>query len=559
MIEKFNKFIAVVALFAFFLLLVEVSPYLSRFSGLISSLNLIILGLFIADVLLQFFSSKKKALFVKTNWFDLIVFVPLFQFIQGIESTPFFVISRQVVIVVMLLSRSRRAHRLLSAISLKPAQLLVTSFAFAITVGAILLMLPVSSAGDTHTSLIDAFFTATSATCVTGLIVRDTATQFSRFGQSVILFLIQIGGLGIMTFSVSLALLFRKRVDMKQQRVMQDVLDNQTLSGVKKLILFIFKMTFLIEAAGAIILFWAWRGSFSNVWERMYHALFHSVSAFCNAGFSTFSNSLMGFSSDLATNLVICALIIMGGLGFVVIKDLGAVLKNKLDRRIKRNYRLKVQTGIVLKMTAFLVLAGLALTYLLEGNRLFAQDPLRLKLLFSFFQSVTTRTAGFNTCDIARLSAPTVFLFIILMFIGASPGSTGGGVKTTTVAVLWSAVASALRQKENAEIGRRTIPKDIIFKALTVFIFSLGLVLIFGLVLLYTEGKDFADVLFETVSAFGTVGLSRGITPSLTYSGKIIIMLLMFFGRIGPLTVAYAFARYKPANYVYAEERVLIG
>ncbi len=558
MIEKFNKLIGFVALCAFGVLVVEVSPYSARYSRMISVLNIGVISLFIADVLLNFLVSRDKKMHLRRNWFDLIVFIPLIQFIQGIAATPVFVIIRQVVIVTMLLSRSRKAQRFLSLLSLRPAQLMVASFAFAITIGSILLMLPIASQGA-QTSLVDAFFTATSATCVTGLVVQDTATHFSLFGQLVILALIQAGGLGIMTFSVSLALLFRKRVNMQQQRVMQDVLDNDTLSGVKNFIRFIFGMTFLIEAVGAAVLFFIWRDLFPGPVKTLYHAVFHSISAFCNAGFSTFSDSLVRFSYDLMTNITIGGLIILGGLGFIVIKDMGHTCRLKLTRSEKRPVRLRVQSRIVLKVTFILVLGGAGLIYAMETGHLFRDAALNSKVLMSFFQSITTRTAGFNTCDIARLSSSTLLLMILLMFIGASPGSTGGGIKTTTVSVLWATVVSAMRQKEHVEIGRRTIPYDIIQKAVTVLIFSLILIGLFTVALLYVEQKPFLDVVFESVSAFATVGLSTGITPALTVPGKVFIMLLMFIGRIGPLTVAYAFARYRAANYVYAEERVLIG
>ncbi|KPK96588.1 MAG: hypothetical protein AMJ95_13405, partial [Omnitrophica WOR_2 bacterium SM23_72] len=415
-----------------------------------------------------------------------------------------------------MVSRVRKANKFVALLSLKPAQLMVTSFFFAIGMGAILLMLPLASASGEKTSLVDALFTATSATCVTGLIVKDTASHFSFFGQTVILCLIQIGGLGIMTFSVSLALLLGKRLQMQRQIVMQDVLDQETLFNVKDLILFIVKMTVFFELIGAFVLFFIWQGRFESKLVTAYYALFHSVSAFCNAGFSTFTDSLMRFSKDIWTNVTIMALIVLGGLGFTVVKDLFDSLRRK------KAFRFRVQTKIVLIMTLLLIVVGAIGFYLLEVYHSLIGLGTKDKILVSLFQSTTSRTAGFNTCDISGLSSATIFMIMILMFIGGSPGSTAGGIKTTTLAVLAAAVASGFRQKEESELYRRTIPFEVVRKAFSVFLISLFIVAAFFLLLLFIEQERFPGLMFEAVSAFGTVGLSTGATALLSQKGKLV-------------------------------------
>jgi len=462
----------------------------------------------------------------------------------------------------MLLSRTRRVKNFITLFGLKPAQLMLMSFAGVIVFGTVLLMLPASTVPGEETGLINAFFTATSATCVTGLIVYDTATHFTFFGQLVILALIQIGGLGIMTFSVSLALLMRRGVSMKDQSIMQDVLDQDTLQSVKRLVGFIIAMTFLLETAGAIVLFKAWKPLFHGSVETAWHAIFHSISAFCNAGFSTFSNSLMGFAQDVPTNLTIGGLIILGGIGFVVIGDFYQAIRTRLFTRQKRRHKFRIQSRLALAWTGGLILFGTALIYWIEQKHLLEGMAANNALLVSLFQSVTTRTAGFNSCNIGLLQPATLFLFIVLMFIGACPGGTGGGIKITTPAVLWAVIRAGFRRRGETELYRRTLPIEVIQKAVMVLCSSLLLVCgAVGLMAFFEPDKEFLDLFFETVSAFGTVGLSTGITGALSEAGRVLITLLMFVGRLGPLTIGFAFMLRKrqPAKYSYSEERIMIG
>jgi trk system potassium uptake protein len=556
----FDFFISIAALLAFALLLVENTAFLGPYRQIAGAVNLAIGLVFVSDVLMRFFSSTDRKLYFLHNWFYLIVFIPFFQLAWGIENTPFFVIVRQAVILAMFLSRVRKSAKLIHLLSLKPAQLAIATFAFAILAGTILLMLPSATRAGVRTPMTDALFTATSAVCVTGLAVRDTGVYFSVFGQTVILGLIQVGGLGIMTFSVSLALLLRKRMDMKHEAIMSDVLDQASLAHVKNLILYIFKMTLFIELLGALFLFIAWLGKTGGVLKTAYYAVFHAVSAFCNAGFSTFSDNLICFKDDITTNITVCMLIITGGAGFMVIKDIQETIGSWADPAQRKKGRFKLQTKVVV-LTSFLLIAlGAAAIYWFEKDGSFAGFSLKGKLLASVFQSVTSRTAGFNSCDIGKLSAASIFMIIVLMFIGGSPGSTAGGVKTTTFSVLWAAIVTELRGREKVEVFKRTIPDETVKKAAIMFFMSCVIVGVFAVMMMFIEKKVFADIMFETVSAFGTVGLSTGITPMLSNTGKILITMLMFIGRLGPLTIGFAFLKlHKPARYEYAAESVGIG
>lgn len=558
--ERLNYIIGPVALFAFVMLLVEHTAWMQQFPTLIRQINLTILTIFGIDVMLNWAAGPKNFAYFRRHWFDLIVFVPLVQFFYADADSTVSVMLRQTAIVAMLVSRTRRVHNFITLFRLKPAQLMLMSFVGVILFGTVLLMLPAATVEGESTTLLNAFFTATSATCVTGLIVYDTAVHFTLFGQMVILALIQVGGLGIMTFSLSLALLMRRGVSMKEQSVMQDVLDQDTLLNVRRLVGFIVSMTFLLEAIGAFSLYHAWRPLFVSPWETLWHACFHSVSAFCNAGFSTFSDSLTAFAKDMPTNYTVGGLIMLGGIGFTVINDLYKALKS-VFRRSGPRYKFRIQTRLALGWTGGLIVVGTGLFYWIEQHRILEGLSWDSALLVSLFQSITTRTAGFNSCSIGGLHPATLFFFIIFMFVGACPGGTGGGIKTTTPAVLWAVIRAGFNRQSDAELYRRTIPVEVVQKAVMVLCSSLLLVCIaVGLMTLFEADKPFMDLFFETVSAFGTVGLSTGITGSLSAAGRLLITLLMFVGRLGPLTIGFAFMlKARPANYRYAEERIMIG
>ncbi len=560
MLKVLDRIVGVVAVAAVFLLLAEQAELPLVIVGVLARINLGILILFLIDVLARILLSPDRVRHLKHNWFDLIVLIPFLQLIAGGRESASFIVIRQIVIVAMLVSRTRKSQKFIKSLGLKPTQLMISSFSLTIFMGAVLLTLPISSTFNEATPMLDALFTATSATCVTGLIVRDTATHFSMFGQIVILCLIQLGGLGIMTFSVFLALAGRKKFGMSERFLIKDILDSDMLSDAKRLITFIFVMTFSIELLGAVGLFAAWSGRFGGAGMTAYHALFHSISAFCNAGFSTFSDSLMGFSGDVATNILICVLIILGGLGFLTVRNIVGTIAARLGGDRRTSVHLRVQPRIVITVSIALILIGtLAFAAFETGSEALGSE-MKVNILAAFFQSVTTRTAGFNTVDIGRLMPSTLFVMIILMFIGASPGSTGGGLKTTTFAVLWGAMTREFSDKRQVEIYKRTIPADTIQKALTVLLFYLVVIASSVVALLAIEPFPLIDVLFEAVSAVGTVGLSTGITSGLSSLSRVIVILLMFFGRLGPLTLGYALLLSNRKHEVnYAEERVMIG
>ncbi|MGX1901913.1 TrkH family potassium uptake protein [Thermolongibacillus altinsuensis] len=436
-----------------------------------------------------------------------------------------------------------------------PPKVLVGGFAFIIFIGSILLTFPIATNDGKGLPWLDALFTATSATCVTGLVVVDTGTTFTLFGQLVILLLIQVGGLGFMTFATFFAFLLGKRISLKERLLLQESLNNLTIEGIVRLVKRILIFTVMIEFIGAILL--AIRFSFDMpLLKALYFGLFHAISNFNNAGFDIMGEfrSFTGYVEDPVVTLVVCTLIILGGIGFIVMNE---VYEYRETRRLSLHAKIAVFTSLLL-----VVLSTLAI-FLLELNNPKTLQPLSPlgKFLGSLFQAVTPRTAGSNTLNIPDLTQPTLFLMIFLMFVGASPGSTGGGIKTTTFATLLGAVWSQIKGKEDVTFFKQRIVYDTIYKALTVTFSGLFIVITVTMLLTITErGKDFLMILFEATSAFGTVGLSMGLTTELSPIGKVIIILTMFAGRLGPLTIAYAVTlRRKPDPFRYPKGKIMIG
>ncbi len=440
---------------------------------------------------------------------------------------------------------------------INPARILLVTFAAAISIGVMLLMLPAATVDRLGANFIDALFTATSATCVTGLIVRDTGSYFTEFGQLVILVLIQIGGLGIMTLSTLFALMLGRKLGFRQEEQMRDILDQSSTVSMYKLIVKIFSITFVFEFIGAILLFIRFKPSFGYA-HALKSSLFHSISAFCNAGFSLYPDSLSAFAGDWTVNLVIMTLIICGGLGFVVIDDIMKV--SKLKSSIAGKWvRLTVHSRLVLIMTFILTVAGTMAVFFFEIDNTLLDFSTVDKLLVSLFQTVTLRTAGFNTIDIAALHEVTLFVGMLFMFIGASPASTGGGIKTTTFAVLLLSIRCLLRSRDEVELFGRTIHHQTVYKSIAILMFSFTFLVISALFLLSTQAAGLADILFEAISAIGTVGLSTGVTQILDVRGKLIIIVLMYVGRIGPLTVALALGEVRKVHIEYPQARVTVG
>jgi trk system potassium uptake protein len=441
--------------------------------------------------------------------------------------------------------------------------LLFASYLAAIGIGALLLMLPQATVSGSI-PFIDALFTATSAVCVTGLIVVDTGTYFSPFGQMVILSLIQIGGLGVMTITVSIFVFLRRSISFKQRMAMQDVFAHTPREDIFHLLKSIFWFTALAEVIGAALLFIHWSGELP-FGAAIYTAVFHSVSAFCNAGFALFPESFVRYRGDLLLNLTVCGLIIFGGIGFPVVYDFyQAGFRSNGSR-----FRLSVQTKTVLWTTLILIIVGTGVFWLEEYGFSTGENGREANLLAAFFQSVTCRTAGFNTVDIASLTDASLAFMLFLMFFGASPGSCGGGTKTTTLAVLATFGWSRLRQRMRVNLFKRSIPDETVTRSISLVVLSVAIIAVFFFILLLTLPRGFAHgaghgrflaYLFEVVSAFGTVGLSMGVTGELTIPGKCLIIVMMMIGRVGVLTFSYVIAGDGARNGVeYAEENVMIG
>ncbi|MGE7675886.1 TrkH family potassium uptake protein [Lysinibacillus sp. NPDC094403] len=438
---------------------------------------------------------------------------------------------------------------------LNPPKILVLGFATIILIGTFLLTLPIATENGEGLSFLDALFTATSATCVTGLIVVDTGDTFSIFGELVILFLIQIGGLGFMTFATLFFLLLGKKISLKERLLLKEAFNNITMAGLVRLVRRILLFTALIELIGGLIL--SIRFSFDMpVSKAIYFGFFHSISNFNNAGFDLMGgfNGLTKYVDDPFIVLTICALITIGGLGFIVINELYEYRETK---------RLSVHSKIVLTTTLILTVGSTLLIFLFEYGNSKTLGPLSEwgKILGSLYQAVTPRTAGSNTLPIGDLAQSTLFLIILLMFIGAGSGSTAGGIKITTFALLVATMWSQIRGKEDVVLFRRRIVNETILKALTVTMCGMMIVILVTFVLSITEqGHSFMMYLFEATSAFGTVGLSMGLTPELSPGGRLVIILTMFAGRLGPLTIAFAITkRRKSEAFRHPKGNIMIG
>lgn len=442
----------------------------------------------------------------------------------------------------------------ISRLNLSPQRVLVIGFMATILIGAALLMMPLATTDGNGLSAVDALFTATSAVTVTGLVVVDTGTALTVFGQIIVLLLIQVGGLGFMTFSTLFAVLIGKRIYFRERLLLQEALNQNSVEGIIRMLRYIAAFTFLIEGVGALFL--AARLSQIMPWGKaLYMGVFHAVAAFNNAGFDLFGDfrSLTGFVSDYPVNLVIAMLIVIGGLGFAVTLDL-------LQHR--RFSILSLHTKVVLVATGILLAGGTLLIYGLEAGNPLTLGPLNSssRILAAFFQSVSARTAGFNTIDITVLQAPTMLIMMILMFIGASPGSTGGGVKTSTITALLLTVRSVVSGEEEINVYGRRLGKQVVMKSLAIFFIASSLIIVATFLLIVLVGTPFLPTLFEAVSAFGTVGLSSGVTAQLNPVGKLIISITMFAGRLSPLTLAMALANRSLTNQMkYPEGKLIVG
>lgn len=542
----------------------------------------LVFGIFALSFILRMLFSFKRLEFIKENLTEAIVislilihglinlilpFVPIESLLKAIGLSNYDNIYRILVTFLLLFLMTMDFIKAGIADIFKkvsPPAFFILSFLTLIAVGTILLLLPKMTVDKGSMDLLDAFFTAASASCVTGLIVVDTGTFFTFQGQLVILILMQLGGLGIVSFATFFAYYIGQGIGIRQQSLIQDFMSSESVFSTQGLIRQILFFTVFIELIGAFLLYSSWGSTvaFSGFGEKFFYSIFHSVSAFCNAGFALFPESYYteAIRFSFIQHLIIAFLIIFGGLGFSTLQDLFSPQKLR-ERMAKPWVDWKLSTKVVIYTSLTLIVVGMIFILLLENDNTLKDYSASEKLISSFFLSVTSRTAGFNTLDTSELMLPTMILLIFLMFIGASPGSTGGGIKTSTFLLIFTSVIATIRGRESIDLGRRSIPSALLYKALTVFAFASTYNLI-GIFLLSIAEPDFEifDLVFEHISAFATVGLSTGITSELSDSGKLIIITSMFLGRVGTLTLAIALAGKKEkGTFKYPAAHLMIG
>lgn len=548
------------------------------------AVQVFLLVAYIAEKIVRLYGVVSAREFLRANWYEIPLLIALCTVVLGagrwfatatLDASGVRHLAVGIYLVVQVVSKSCRACVNFAATGRNPTQTLIASFLVLIICGAGLLMLPrAAHKPEENLSFVDALFTATSATCVTGLIVRDTGSEFSLMGKVVILSLIQLGGLGIVVFGAVFALLLGQALSVRESVAMQDLLSTRTLSRIGKMIAFIFIGTITIEAVGAVGLSGMWRGV-GGIRQQWFCSVFHSISAFCNAGFSLFEDSFTGYNRSWQVYVVVCPLIILGGLGFSVLYDLTNIASDRVTRFVKKRLnkeyqlsmeapkRMLLQSKIVLSVSAFLIVAGALSIIIFERYAAGSGSGGKLDVLGALFQSVTARTAGFNTVNIADMSASSRVVLILLMFVGGSPGSTAGGIKTVTLAVVVMTTIATLRKRGEVEMFRRSVRLVIVGRAITVTMLFVLVLFAGTLILSVTENSndfDMSRIMFEASSALGTVGLTTGITQSLTSAGKLVIIVLMLVGRLGPLTLLAALTfDLKPVRYNYPDEAIVVG
>lgn len=442
-------------------------------------------------------------------------------------------------------------NKIYDKISLNPPMVLSLGFAILIFLGGILLSLPIFTKSGEATNIIDSFFVAASASCVTGLTPVNTLEHWNTYGHVLLIILIQIGGLGVMSLASIIPLILGKKIGMKSRQILKEQLNVESLEGMIVLFKYVLVFTFGTEILGAILLsirFIPMYGAGTGIW----YAVFHSISAFCNAGFDIIGDSIYPFRDDILVNLTLSGLVIVGGLGFVVTSEL-------FRRRSFK--KLSTHSKLVLMMSGLLLTLGTLMFLFLEsGDGVLQHEGVKGSILESFFQSVVARTAGFYSVDLANIKDSTALMLMGLMFIGGSPGSTAGGIKTTTIGVLFLSTHSVVRGDSEPVVFGRHIGTDVLRKALAIFLVSITIILSVSFVLTITESAPLVDILYETVSALATVGASKGMTPDLSAVGKVLITFCMYLGRLGPMTMAFAFGmKAKKSLIRYPESFISIG
>lgn len=577
---------SVVALASFALLFGFYEPPVPE--SIVFSVQTAVLIVFVGINVTRLVNAESKREYLYANWYDIPALLSLVVVLIGAErwfgDVDIYRVRHLAVAIYLMFEVTIKFFLLsvrLAATGRNPSRTLVASFIILIVTGAALLMLPKATPGRTSLCPIDALFASTSATCVTGLTVVNTSKDFTFMGQVVILILIQLGALGIVVFGVVFALLLGQALTLRETVAIQDLLSAETSSRIGSSILFIFIMTIVVEAGGALALFGMWdnlAGWDPQTQSRWFFSIFHSISAFCNAGFDLLGDSFVRCDRQWQIYGVICPLIVLGGLGFGVLFNLANLSFDRIRltwaRRVRGPFffsenvpvRMRLQSKIVLSVTALLLVSGAVALLLFEQYSGSAKPADAPDVLGAIFQSVTARTAGFNTVPIADLTPASKLVLMLLMFVGGSPGSTAGGIKTATLAVVLAAVVTTLRRRTELEMFRRSIRGAVLRRAVTVVVLFIAVIFAATMALTVTERShcpsDFTlmDIAFEVVSAICTVGLSTGVTPALTDVGKLIIIAVMLIGRLGPLTLLAALTfNLRPARYDYPQEVVVVG
>lgn len=518
-------------------------------------IDFMIVFLSVGQLIAEIRKSRHPLIYIKRNLFSIIFLVFFVAFFSVSKGLQFFgngiglaylsgiIVFRNIFILLKIFTRFQKFSVFFQNIVTHPSQTIVFSFIMVIFTGTLLLVMPFSSASSEPIPLIDSLFTATSAVCVTGLAIFDTGTRFSLIGQIVIITLIQIGGLGIMLLSFSVIFLFKRSLSLEDKLLVSYMVNEEDLGKIRGMASRIISSTFFLEACGALILFFTMKTKSSSFLYRLFNAIFHSVSAFCNAGFSLNSDSLQSLSSPLPL-LTIGFLIVLGGIGFSTIFDTRAWIKTRIQNLWGKEKKtsLSSNTTLVLRYTAILLIGGTFLLYFTEhGNTLLTMN-VGSQYLHAFFQSITIRTAGFSSLPFEKLGNSTLIAMMFFMFIGGATGSTAGGIKVNTLGVIIAYFYSYFKKSDDTIIRNARVEHTIVIHSFLLFFIGICIVNFAAFILSFTENMSYISVLFEVVSAYATVGLSTGITAALSFAGKIVIICLMFFGRLGPLTILAAAA-----------------
>ena len=508
-----------------------------------------------------FFGLLLLVFLIYNPWWQLVTFSEQLRQVPIRQIAKFYIVLTQGFILISTIFNAVKLGQKYGFYRFQPITVLLGSFGVIILLGCGLLMMPKATAGESGIRFVDALFTSTSATCVTGLIVVDTGTYFTRLGHWIILILMQAGGLGIMTLTAFFAVILGTGMSVRGRIVMRELLAEESMARIGNTLLQVLGLTLFFETVGVVAMYHLFPVGSVAEGERLFTSLFHSVSAFCNAGFSTFSDSLMGFSDKFMLVSTFGGLIIIGGIGFPVLVNLiGHRFYGTRGPFGKKKLRINLHTYVVLWVSFLLIIAGAVWIYFTQFGAAAGWDFSFHALIGSFFQSITARTAGFNTIDIGGMVVPAVIFIMILMFIGASPGSTGGGVKTSTFFLSLYALWARFRGKNYLEYRRRTIPNKLAYRSFMVILSAQAVIAASFILLTLSENLDPLMLLFESISAFGTVGLSMGATPELSTFGRYVIIATMYIGRVGPLALVIALGK-EPMKriYEYPKESIMLG